>query len=64
MTADRRGWSSGSCCAACGGAARYVVDDDPDVVAMAEAEGLPVRLADWVPRSRMLYDAQERDGLT
>jgi hypothetical protein len=47
-----------------GGRIVLVVDDDPQVVAMVEAEGLPVCLADWVPRSETLLDAQERDGLT
>lgn len=41
-----------------------VVDDDPDVVAMVEREGLPVRLADWVARTTTLHSAQERDGRT
>lgn len=41
-----------------------VVDDDPDVVAMVEREGLTVRLADWVPRTGTLHAAQERYGRT
>lgn len=41
-----------------------VVDDDPEVVAMLAEEGFPVRLADWLPHSRTLRSAQERQGRT
>lgn len=41
-----------------------VVDDDPDVVEMVVQEGLPARLADWVPRTALLHVVQERDGRT
>ncbi len=41
-----------------------VVDDDPAVVAALEAEGLPVRLADWVPYAESLRQGQEGDGHT
>jgi hypothetical protein len=40
------------------------VDDDPDVVASARAAGFPVTQADWVPHTRTLRNAQERDGRT
>jgi hypothetical protein len=40
------------------------VDDDPDVVASATAAGFPATLAEWVPRSSTLADAQERSGQT
>jgi hypothetical protein len=43
---------------------RIVVDDDPDVVALLQADGFPVRLADWLPHSSTLRAAQERDGRT
>jgi phosphoglycolate phosphatase-like HAD superfamily hydrolase len=41
-----------------------VVDDDPEVVAAATAAGLPAVLADWVPRSETLREAQDRLGRT
>jgi hypothetical protein len=41
-----------------------VIDDDPEVVATALAAGFPVQLADWVPHSKTLTDAQERAGRT
>lgn len=41
-----------------------VVDDDPEVVEVLRADGVPVRLADWVLRTATLRDAQERDGRT
>lgn len=41
-----------------------VVDDDPEVIDMVRAEGLPARLADWVPRETPLARAQEREGRT
>jgi hypothetical protein len=41
-----------------------VVDDDPEVVSAAAAAGLPAVLADWVPRSETLREAQDRLGRT
>ena len=41
-----------------------VVDDDPDVVELLAADGVPTRLADWVPRPARLHGAQESDGRT
>jgi hypothetical protein len=41
-----------------------VVDDDPEVVALLQADGFPVRLADWLPHSSTLRTAQEREGRT
>jgi phosphoglycolate phosphatase-like HAD superfamily hydrolase len=38
------------------------VDDDHEVVQSAAAAGYPAVLADWVPRSSSLRDAQERWG--
>ncbi|MBB2949148.1 phosphoglycolate phosphatase-like HAD superfamily hydrolase [Actinoplanes lutulentus] len=46
------------------GVIAVVVDDDPAVVKRLKADGLPVRLADWVPYERSLREAQERDGRT
>jgi len=40
------------------------VDDDPDVVSAATTAGFPAILAEWVPRSSALADAQERSGRT
>ena len=40
------------------------VDDDPDVIDAATSAGFPAALADWVPRSSTLADAQERAGRT
>jgi hypothetical protein len=34
------------------------------VVALLQADGFPVRLADWLPHSSTLRAAQERDGRT
>jgi hypothetical protein len=41
-----------------------VVDDDPEVVQLLTGEGWPVYLAEWLPYSRPLRQAQERDGRT
>ncbi|SHF48635.1 hypothetical protein SAMN05443575_0070 [Jatrophihabitans endophyticus] len=41
-----------------------VVDDDDEVVAAALAAGFPAVLADWVPRTRRLRRAQDREGRT
>jgi hypothetical protein len=41
-----------------------VVDDDPAVLDALAADGVPVRLADWLPRSPALADGQERQGRT
>ncbi len=41
-----------------------VVDDDPQVVDLLRADGLPVRLADWLPYAPPLARAQQRDGRT
>ncbi len=41
-----------------------VLDDDPAVVAVLEADGWPVELATWLPHSSTLQTAQERDGRT
>ena len=41
-----------------------VLDDDPDVVDVLVADGWPVELATWLPHSRTLARAQERDGRT
>lgn len=41
-----------------------VVDDDPEVVRELSRAGWPVRLADWVPYTATLRDAQERKGRT
>jgi hypothetical protein len=41
-----------------------VVDDDPEVVELLAADGFPARLADWLPRTTPLHDAQESDGRT
>jgi hypothetical protein len=40
------------------------VDDDPEVVEAATGAGFPALLADWVPPSVALRDAQERLGLS
>lgn len=39
-----------------------VLDDDPDVVAVLEADGWPVELATWLPHSSTLQSAQEDQG--
>jgi hypothetical protein len=39
-----------------------VVDDDPEVLDALAADGVPVRLADWVPREPALRAAQEEHG--
>lgn len=44
------------------GTIAVLVDDDPDVIAAATAAGLPVLLADWVPRAPLLAQAQDADG--
>jgi hypothetical protein len=41
-----------------------VVDDDPEVVELLARRGWPVYLADWVPYTRTLRQAQEGDGRT
>lgn len=41
-----------------------VVDDDPTVIAMLTEDGLPHLLADWLPYSPRLHQAQERHGRT
>lgn len=41
-----------------------VVDDDPAVIEMLGADGLPHLLADWLPYSPRLNQAQERQGRT
>lgn len=41
-----------------------VVDDDPEVVAMLRAEGLPVHQATWLPYEEPLAEAQEGEGRT
>jgi hypothetical protein len=41
-----------------------VIDDDPDVCDALRAAGWPVEQATWVPHSRTLRAAQERDGRT
>ncbi len=41
-----------------------VVDDDPQVIEMLTEEGLPHLLADWLPYSPRLHQAQERQGRT
>lgn len=41
-----------------------VVDDDPAVIAMLTEDGLPHLLADWLPYSPRLHQAQERQGRT
>jgi hypothetical protein len=45
-------------------AVAVVIDDDPDVCAALRAAGWPVEQATWVPHSRTLNAAQERDGRT
>jgi hypothetical protein len=41
-----------------------VIDDDPAVVDELSAAGFPVVLADWVPHTSTLRNAQERWGRT
>ncbi|MCO7192371.1 hypothetical protein [Pseudonocardia sp. McavD-2-B] len=41
-----------------------ILDDDPAVVRVLEADGWPVELATWLPHSSTLQDAQERQGRT
>ena len=41
-----------------------VLDDDPAVVALLEADGWPVELATWLPHSSTLQTAQEQQGRT
>jgi hypothetical protein len=40
------------------------VDDDPEVIGAAAAAGFAAVLADWLPRTATLRDAQERLGRT
>jgi phosphoglycolate phosphatase-like HAD superfamily hydrolase len=41
-----------------------VIDDDDEVIRAARSAGFPAVLADWVPRDRVLRQAQDRDGRT
>lgn len=41
-----------------------MIDDDPAVVAVLQADGWPVELATWLPHSSTLQNAQERQGRT
>jgi phosphoglycolate phosphatase-like HAD superfamily hydrolase len=41
-----------------------VLDDDPAVVAVLQADGWPVELATWLPHSSTLQTAQEQQGGT
>jgi hypothetical protein len=41
-----------------------VVDDDPAVIDAVNAAGFPGMLAEWLPYTRVLAEAQERDGRT
>jgi hypothetical protein len=41
-----------------------IVDDDPAVVRELQDHGYPVKLADWIPHSATLRQAQQRDGRT
>lgn len=41
-----------------------VLDDDPEVCSALRAAGWPVEQATWVPHSRTLRTAQEREGRT
>ena len=41
-----------------------VIDDDPDVVDLLAEDGFTTRLADWLPHTSTLHDAQESDGRT
>jgi thiamine monophosphate synthase len=41
-----------------------VLDDDPEVCEALRAAGWPVEQANWVPHSRTLRAAQEREGRT
>lgn len=41
-----------------------VVDDDPEVIDLLTERGHPVRLADWLPYTEPLAQAQEADGRT
>jgi phosphoglycolate phosphatase-like HAD superfamily hydrolase len=41
-----------------------VLDDDPAVVAVLQADGWPVELATWLPHSSTLQNAQEQQGRT
>ena len=41
-----------------------VIDDDPEVCDALRADGWPVEQATWVPHSRTLRVAQEREGRT
>ncbi len=41
-----------------------VIDDDPQVIALLAAEGVPTRLAAWLPYAEPLAAAQEKHGRT
>ncbi|CAN5148492.1 hypothetical protein BH20ACT5_BH20ACT5_08660 [soil metagenome] len=41
-----------------------VIDDDPAVITMLAEEGIAHLLAEWLPHSSTLQQAQERDGRT
>ncbi len=41
-----------------------VLDDDPSVVDLLADDGWPVELATWLPHTRTMARAQERDGRT
>lgn len=41
-----------------------VVDDDPEVIRVLAADGVPTRLADWLPYADPMRAAQEEDGNT
>ncbi|GAA4551639.1 LNS2 domain-containing protein [Pseudonocardia xishanensis] len=41
-----------------------VLDDDPAVFRVLEADGWPIELATWLPHSSTLQDAQENKGRT
>ncbi|HVE64913.1 MAG TPA: hypothetical protein VNB94_14070 [Mycobacteriales bacterium] len=41
-----------------------VLDDDPDVVEALQEQGWPVELATWLPHSKTLSQAQDKDGRT
>lgn len=41
-----------------------LVDDDPEVLAAVAATGVATQLAEWMPRSAPLRDAQEKLGRT
>lgn len=49
---------------AAGRSVAVVLDDDPEVCEALREEGWPVEQATWVPHSRTLRAAQEREGRT